>query len=142
MTKKRLIKIYVTHNRNEYSQIHIPSDINEIQLKAVLRDLGHISSFRQSYLNTRVWLEDPKSTNLKEICIDAYRSLNDLGIKEKSLIFIQDSEEPSPYRINYGSRNYLYGCPMASSVKDAVNQAERYSDSDSIVKTGSIIELD
>ena len=47
MAKKKIIHVYVTCNRREYSKVAIPANINEIELKACLRDLGHfiLSSF-------------------------------------------------------------------------------------------------
>lgn len=145
MAEKKLIHVYVTHNRREYSLVTIPADINEVELKACLRDLGHISSYRHSYLTTKVYLEDDTKTNLKEICTDEYRSIEDLGIVEKSLIVIEAGEpEPEP-EYNYidpMSMRCLYGCPMARSVEEAMNQAEKYSEDDSLVTTGSIYELD
>ena len=143
MAKRKLIHVYVTHNRKEYSQVAIPADINEVELKACLRDLGHISSYRRSYLTTKVYLEDDTQTSLKEICTEEYRSLEDLGVGEKSLIFIKEGE-PEPRaetKVVYRGRrsiNCLYGCPTAQSVEEARNQAERYSDNDSSVMTGSI----
>lgn len=145
MAEKKLIHVYVTHNREEYSQIAIPADINEVEFKACLRDLGHISSYRRSYLSTKVYLEDDTKTNLKEICTGEYRSLEDLGIVENSLIVIKEGEpEPVPEYdyIDPMSIRCLYGCPMAQSVEEAMNQAEKYSDDDSLVTTGSIYELD
>ena len=139
MAKTKLINVYVTHNRKEYSKVAIPADINEVQLKACLRDLGHISSYRRSYLTTKVFLENDAKTNLTEICTEEYRSLEDLDIKEDSLIFIQAGEpEPRPVYSGFGSMRCLYGCPMASSVEEAMNQAEKYSNDDSLVTTGSI----
>lgn len=147
MAEKKLIHLYVTHNRKEYSQITIPADINEVELKACLRDLGHISSYCLSYLTTKVYLEDDTKTNLKEICTEEYRSLADLGIEEKSLIVIQDGEpEPRPvvhkHYSSPSSIRCLYGCPMAHSVEEAMNQAEKYSEDDSVVTTGSITKQD
>ena len=139
MAEKKLIHVYVTHNRKDYSQIAIPTGINEVELKAYLRDLGHISSYRRSYLTTKVYLEDDTKTNLKEICTEEYRSLEDLGIVENSLIVIKAGEpEPRPIYESFGSMRCLYGCPMAQSVEEAMNQAEKYSDDDSLVTTGSI----
>ena len=143
MAERKLIHVYVTHNRKEYSQVAIPADINEVELKACLRDLGHISSYRRSYLTTKVYLEDDTKTSLKEICTEEYRSLEDLGVVEKSLIVIEEGE-PEPraeteviYRRS-GSMKCLYGCPMAQSVEEAMSQAEMYSDDDSSITTGSI----
>lgn len=139
MAEKKLIHVYVTHNRREYSKIAIPADLNEIELKACLRDLGYISSYRRSYLTTKVYLEDDTKTNLKEICTEEYRSLEDLGIIENSLIVIAAGEpEPRPVYRDPGSMRCLYGCPMAHSVEEAMNQAEKYSEDDSLVTTGSI----
>ena len=143
MAERKLIHVYVTHNRREYSQVGIPADINEVELKACLRDLGHISTYRRSYLTTKVYLEDATNRSLTEICTEEYRSLEDIGLVEKSLIVIEEGEpEPrSETRVIYrdgGSVNCLYGCPMAQSVKEAMSQAEMYSDDDSVVTTGSI----
>lgn len=139
MAEKKLIHVYVTHNRKEYSQVAIPADINEIELKACLRDLGHISSYRRSYLTTKVYLEDDTKNDIKEICTEEYRSLEDLGIVEKSFIVIDEGEpEPEYHYVDPMSMRCLYGCPMAQSVEEAMNQAERYSDDDSSVTTGSI----
>lgn len=139
MAEKKLIHVYVTHNRKEYSQVAIPADINEVELKACLRDLGHISSYRRSYLTTKVYLEDDTKNDIKEICTEEYRSLEDLGIVEKSLIVIDEGEpEPEYHYVDPMSMRCLYGCPMAQSVAEAMNQAERYSDDDSSVTTGSI----
>ena len=143
MAETKLIHVFVTHDREKYNKVAIPADINEVQLKAYLRDLGHISSYRLSYLNTKVYWEDDNKTILKEICTDEYRSLEDLEIVENSLIFIKDEEtEPRPVYYNFDSIRCLYGCPMAQSVEEAMNQAEKYSDDDSLVTTGSIYELD
>lgn len=144
MAEKKLIHVYVTHNRERYTKIAIPAEINEVEFKACLRDLGYISSYRRSYLSTKVYLEDDTKTNLKEICTEEYRSLEDLGIVEGSLIAIK-AGEPEPRPVVYrdpGSMRCLYGCPMAKSVEEAMNQAEKYSENDSIVTTGSIYELD
>ena len=147
MVERKLIHVYVTHNRKEYSRVAIPADINEVELKACLRDLGHISTYRRSYLTTKVYLEDATNRSLTEICTEEYRSLEDIGLVEKSLIVIEEGEpEPRPiyrpiYRRIYrdsGSGRCLYGCPMAQSVEEAISQVEMYSDDDSSVTTGSI----
>ena len=143
MAEKKIIHVYVTRNRREYSKVAIPADINEVELKACLRDLGHISSYRRSYITTKVYLEDDNKINLKEICTEEYRSLEDLGIVENSRIVIEAGEhEPRPVYSGWGSMRCLYGCPMAKSVEEAMNQAEKYSENDSVVTTGSIHELD
>lgn len=140
MAQRKTIHVLVTFNRREARQVTIPYDIDEVELKAQLRDLGFISSYRNSYLTTKVYLNTENGEI--EICKDEYRSLEDLGIKEDSGIIIVPGEpepepEPSPW-----SMICLYGCPMAQSVEEAINQAERYSDDDSSVTTGSIIGLD
>lgn len=141
MAEKKLIHVYVTYDRKECSQVAIPAEINEVELKACLRDLGYIPSYSRSYLTTKVYLMD---NNLKEICTDEYRSLEDLGIVENSSILIKKGEPET--KINYDdydvfSMRCLYGCPMAQSVKDAMNQAEKYSENDSVVTTGSIYDV-
>ena len=95
-------------------------------------DLFHLIAIRISLLKCKV-----------EICKDEYRSLEDLGIKEDSGIIIVPGEpEPRPVYRSPGSMRCLYGCPMAKSVEEAMNQAEKYSENDSVVTTGSIHELD
>lgn len=56
MAERKTIHVLVTFNRREARQVTIPYDIDEVQLKAQLRDLGFISSYRNSYLNTKVYL--------------------------------------------------------------------------------------
>ena len=136
---EKTIHVIVTLNNREAVQA-IPYDIDEVQLKALLRDLGFISSYRRSYYTTKVYLENEKK--LMEICKDEYRTLEALGIKENRSIII-DPGEPEPRQMyNYysdpGSMTCLYGCPMAQSVKEAMSQAEKYSDDDSVVTTGHI----
>lgn len=142
MEENKVINVYVTYDRIQYTQVAIPFEINEIELKALLRDLGYISSYRQAYFTTKVYLEDDDKSDLKEICTDEYRSLKELGIVEKSLIVIEPGKEPQPKReVVYrsrGSMRCLYGCPMAKSVEDAMNTAEKYSEDDSIVTKGTI----
>lgn len=143
MSERKLINVYVTHNRNSYTKIAIPYDIDEVQLKSVFRDLGHISSYLNSYNTTKVYLENDEKTNLTEICLAKFRSLESLGIVENSFIFIKNGE-PEPRPIYRSPRNirYLYGCPMSQSVEEAINQAEKYSDNDSTIISGSVSELD
>ena len=141
MAERKTIHVLVTFNRREARQVTIPYDIDEVQLKAQLRDLGFISSYRNSYLTTKVYLYTENGE--VEICKDEYRSLEDLGIKEDSGIIIVPGEpEPRPVYRSPGSMRCLYGCPMAKSVEEAMNQAEKYSENDSVVTTGSIHELD
>lgn len=139
MAESKTIRVVVIFDKRRVKEVTIPYDINEVELKANLRDLGFISSYRDSYLTTKVYL---LTKNGKvEICKDEYRSLEDLGIKEKSEIIIVDGKpepEPKPVYRNPGPMTYLYGCPMANSVEEAINQAERYSDDDSSVTTGFI----
>lgn len=148
MEEKNLMHVYVTYDRDRYTRVTIPADINEVQLKACLRDLGYISSFRRSYVTTKVYLENDQKTTLTEICTGDYRSLKELGIVENSLIVIKEGEpEPRPkrevvYRRDPMSIKCLYGCPMAASVEEAMNQAEAYKEEDSITTTGSISELE
>lgn len=145
MAEKRTIAVYVTYDRREYTKVNIPAEIDEVELKAVLRDLGYISSYQMSYLTTKVYLESDDKQELKEICIAEYRSIKELGIEENSLIYIKKGN-PEPairrevvYRDSSpGSMRCLYGCPMAQSVEEAINQAEKYSEKDSSITTGFI----
>lgn len=137
MNERKTIQILVTFNRVQVRKVNIPYDIDEVDLKARLRDLGYISSYRNSYLTTKVYFDTENGD--VEIGKDECRSLEDLGIKEGSMIVVIPGEpEPRPVYRNPGSMRFLYGCPMAQSVKEAMNQAETYSDDDSIVTTGSI----
>lgn len=141
MAEIKVIHVYVTIDRRSAKSVAIPSDINEVELKALLRDLGYISSYRVSYVTTKVFLEDNDSE--KEICTDEYRSLEELGIKEDSgIIIVPGKPEPEPRYRHPGSMRCLYGCPMARSVEEAMNQAEKYSDADSTVITGFIHKPD
>jgi len=137
-----VINIFVRENtygitRNTV-KTKIPAGINEVELKATLRDLGFIPSDLMSYRATRVYLEENDSE--KEICIDEFRSVEELGIKEDSTITIKmpHREPPRPSAPSYSryptiSMRCLYGCPMAASVEDAVNEAEKYNHNDSII---------
>ena len=144
MAEKKLIHVLVTNDRFKYQRIAIPANINEVELKDTFRKLGYIPFNMDSYRTTKVYLdlEDGTDNSLKEICTDEYRSLEDLGIVEGSLIFIKKGKpEPKETRVIYrerGSMRCLYGCPTAQSVEKARNQAERHSDNDSSVMTGSI----
>ena len=87
--------------------------------------------------------------NMEEICIPEYRSISELGIGEGTKLIIKPGREPElrvEYRTVYRERprysgfggGALYGCPIAQSVKEAINEAERYSDGDSTISTGFI----
>lgn len=140
MAERKTIHVYVTCNWEEYirqyRRVAIPADIDEVELKATLRDLGYIPSNMESYRTTKVYLDlkDGTDDRLKEICTDEYRTLGDLGIGEGSLIVIKKGKpEPEETRVIYrerGSMRYLYGCPMAQSVEEAMSRA------DSVVSTG------
>ncbi|MBQ2938489.1 MAG: hypothetical protein IJE05_06435 [Clostridia bacterium] len=141
MANQETIQVLITFNRRETRQISIPYNINEVELKATLRDLGYISSYRHSYLTTKLYLED--NGDEKEIGTDEYRLLKDLNIKENSRIIIKPGDpEPQPVYRNPGSMRCLYGCPMAQSVEEAMFQAEKYSEKDSTVTTGFISDID
>lgn len=141
MANQETIQVLITFNRRELRPISIPYNINEVELKATLRDLGYISSYRHSYLTTKLYLEDNGTE--KEIGTDEYRLLKDLGIKKDSLIIIKSGDpEPTPVYRGWSSMRCLYGCPMAQSVEEAMSQAEKYSEKDSIVTTGFIYDID
>ena len=108
MAEKKLIKVNVAHNQREYIPVNIPADINEIELKALLRDLWHISSYRRSYLTTNVFLKYKTKPNLKEICIEKYRSLEDLGIVENSLLVIKEGEPEYNHTNTFPKRWFLW----------------------------------
>lgn len=145
MSEKKFINVLVSFVNTDWQSVKIPSDINEVELKALLRDLGYISSYQNAYLTTKVYLYE----NNEEICIPEYRSISELGIGEGTKLIIQPGREPEPrveYRNVYRNRpsyggfggGALYGCPIAQSVKEAINEAERYSDGDSTISTGFI----
>ena len=58
------------------------------------------------------------------------------------IVIVKGEPEPEPqYEDDYPdfmSMRFLYGCPMAQSVEEAINQAEKYTDDDSYVTTGHI----
>ena len=47
MEERKVVNVYVSYDRRQYSQVGIPMNINEVELKALLRDLGYISAYRQ-----------------------------------------------------------------------------------------------
>ena len=113
MEEKKLIEVFVTFylRGGNATRVKVPADIDEVKLKAELRDLGYISSYRNSYRTTRVYLvDDENDWALKEICTSEHRSLEELGVVKNSLIYIEES----------------------------TSQAEKYEDTDSIVSTGVI----
>lgn len=149
MSEKKFINVKVRVACNSSSDIKIPTDIDEIKLKGLLRDLGYIPFHSQAYRTTKVYLlSDDGTKTKKEICLPEYRSITELGIKEGSKLYIIPGEEPLPRVVEYrptvvrrgfgGFGRALYGCPMAQSVEDAINDAEGYSAGDSITTTGSI----
>ena len=90
-----------------YSEVAIPANIDEVQLKGYLRDLGYIPSNMDSYRTTKVYLEDKNDYSLKEICTAECRSLEELGIVENCLIFIKKGKpEPNETRVIYRERGY------------------------------------
>lgn len=143
MAERKIISVYVTMDRIQAHKVAIPYEIDEVELKAKLRDLGYIASYQRTYLTTKVYLENENEDI--EICTDEYRTLEELGIKENSgIIIIPGEPEPKKEVHHYhrsGSMRCLYGCPMAQSVEDAMNEAEGYSESDSNVTTGTIADF-
>ena len=97
MAEKKFIDIWITVANNYGSsriKAKIPRDINEVQLKACLRDLGYIPKYQYSYLCTKIFLNSVERNTNTEICIGDYRSLTELGIKEGSNIsIVTDFEE-------------------------------------------------
>lgn len=157
MSENKLIGVYLTLDRIGCYPVNVPANINEVKLKGYLRDLGYISSYRRSYFTTKVYLlipkdevslkkfeaqkvlsfEDLSNFQFKEICTDECRSLEELEIVEGSHLYIKSGEsEPRRRYTDPGSMRALYGCPMAKSVEEAMNPAEKYFDSDSMVSTG------
>ena len=140
MADKKLVSLNVTFDGTKTEEVKVPFDIDEIALKARLRDLGIISSDMSEYSLTRVFILS-KEDNIKiEICIDEYRTLEELDIDDSSVIIIvpyKKQRRPSSY---YDGGTCLYGCPIANSVKDAIYEAEKYSESDSKITTGTIYE--
>ena len=74
MTERKTIQILVTFNRVQVRKVNIPYDIDEVDLKARLRDLGYISSYRNSYLTTKVYFDTENGD--VEIGKDECRSLD------------------------------------------------------------------
>lgn len=68
--------------------ISIPKDIDEVELKGRLRDMGYISSQMIPYQTTKVFLVNDRENTKVEICINDARSLEKIGVVEKSLILI------------------------------------------------------
>ena len=144
MAGKKKINVFIIYDK-EVTSKNIPADMNDVELKGYLRDLGFISSYRRSYLTTKVYLVGKDGEEDKEICMGEGSSLEELGITEGRTISIEPGE-PEPVEEDFNDcwapRRYLYGCPMAHSVKEAANQAEKYSKRDSIVENGFIPKID
>lgn len=108
MSETNIIHVNIILNRSDVKKVLIPSDINEIELKAKLRDLGYISEYCDSCFSTKVYLDD---NGKKEICTNQYRSLEQLGVKEGCYIHIVSVKrvtgqvEGETSKNNYGKRN-------------------------------------
>lgn len=116
--------------------INIPKDIDEVELKGRLRDMGFISAQMKSYQTTKVFLFDEKENTKTEICTNESRSLDEIGVKEKSLILIKPGipeERIIERRIerSWSNMKCLYGCPMSSKVEEQICEAENYKLTDS-----------
>lgn len=142
MPSEKLIEVLVFVDLSTVAEkTKIPYNIDEVRLKGLLRDLGYINSETHAYATTKVFYR--KDEKLEEICIPEYRTMEELGITDGTLIVIRPGEERTRY-YNRGFDPYakvLYGCPIASSVRDAISEAEAYSEGDSKVETGSVLDL-
>ncbi len=118
--------------------VSIPKDIDEVELKGRLRDMGYISSQMRPYQTTKVFLLDDRENTKIEICTNEARSLEEIGVVEKSIILITPGtpEEKVIERQyhSWGSMKCLYGCPMSSKVEKEISEAERYNLEDSKVE--------
>ena len=124
--------------------VSIPKDIDEVEFKGRLRDMGYISSQMRPYQTTKVFLLDDKENTKIEICTNEARSLEEIGVVEKSAILITPGapEEKVIERHYHGweSMKCLYGCPMSSKVEKEISEAERYNLEDSKVEEITIGE--
>lgn len=119
--------------------VSIPKDIDEVELKGRLRDMGYISSQMRPYQTTKVFLVNDRENTKVEICTNDARSLEEVGVVEKSLILITPGvpeERMVVERHYHGWENMkcLYGCPMSSKVEKDISEAEGYSLEDSKVE--------
>ena len=89
MSKMKYINILITYNWVQYDILSVPDEITEIELKLILRKKGFISKDWNAYYATSVYLEVGKN-DIIEICINKNRPIKDLGIEEKSVIFIKE----------------------------------------------------
>lgn len=124
--------------------VSIPKDIDEVELKGRLRDMGYISSQMEPYQTTKVFLVNDRENTKVEICTNDARSLEETGVVEKSLILITPGvpEERMVVERHYhdwGNMKCLYGCPMSSKVEKEISEAESYKLEDSKVEDVSII---
>lgn len=115
--------------------IRISSDIDEVQLKATLRDMGFIPSYPlKDYQRTRLFLLK-ENKDLVSIGLELSRSFEELGIVDESIIILDVYETQMPtYNFSSFGGKCLYGCPMSKRVQATVD-AENYSITDSVVES-------
>ena len=75
MAGKKKINVFIIYDK-EVTSKNIPADMNDVELKGYLRDLGFISSYRRSYLTTKVYLVGKDGEEDKEICMGERLALN------------------------------------------------------------------
>lgn len=140
------VKVYVgigksLEERLSVQLVTIPKDIDEVELKGRLRDMGFIPSQMRSYQTTKVFLINEKENTKTEICTNESRMLDELGVTEKSLILITPGipeeriiERHIEEKSDWSSMKCLYGCPMSSEVEAQISEAESYKLEDSKVE--------
>lgn len=141
MAERKLIKILLGMRRGGYRHdyvesidIEIPYEIDEVELKARLRDMGYIDSDYKAYRTTKLLLcgVNDFSERQEEICVGKSRMLEEIGIKDNScILIIPGQRERRDYYDRWSDARVLYGCPIAESVKDSISEAEGYGLCDS-----------
>ena len=99
----------------------------EINVKAKLRDEGIISSQLKAYRKSRLFFTTGFSkpvTELAKYGSNSDKTLEELGAKDNARLIVFVWPEERPF-IDYSQMACMYGCPMASEVKNAV-AAEGY----------------
>lgn len=92
--KRIKVRVFKQHEgsilEGELKRIIIPYDIDEIALKARLRDMGYITSRERDFFATKVYLQASED-ELIPICTNECRTLEELGIEENTMLVISQN---------------------------------------------------
>jgi len=87
MIKNTTIDIFVYICGNGTAMVTVPLNIDDEELKAILRDEGLVPSSKKAYNNSELYFFNEDGDEIP-ICNHEYKMLEDIGIKDKSRIYI------------------------------------------------------